>query len=120
MMAGRQEGLQGVEEDGGKAHPGLWRTRTDQDRERGAHLIGSGFLLLDTLLVDGHGSGIGGGGGIVGSVDRAVRVSLGTRMLWWGIIGERREDGRWEYGLKRGEHLDGTRSLRGELFKRSR
>ena len=120
MAAGRQEGLRGVGEDEGKADPGLWRTRTDQDREREAHLIGSGFLLLDTLLVDSHGSSIRRGGGMAGSVNRAVRVSLRTRMLWWGVIGERREDGRWEYGLKRGEHLDGTRSLRGELFKRSR
>ena len=111
MTSGRQEGLRGVEEDGGKADLGLWRTHTDQDREREAHLVGSGFLLLDTLLVNGHGSNIRGGG-MVGSVDRVVRVSLRTRMFWWGVIGERREDGRWKYGSKRGEHLDGTHSLR--------
>lgn len=45
---------------------------------------------------------------LVGGV---VLVLVG-RGVWWGVIGEGGEDGGWEDCLKRGEHLDGIRSLR--------
>lgn len=83
----------------------MWRS--GRDREREAHLVGSGFLLLYALLVDGHWSGVGRGRGTAVSLGSLVGILLGL-LLWWGVVGEGGEDGRWEYGLKRGEHLAGA------------
>ena len=67
---------------------------------RGAHLVGSPFLLLDTLLVGGHRSVVGRGGGIVISVSRVVGGVLRGPVLGCGVVGDGGEDGRWEYALK--------------------
>ena len=85
-------------------------------RGREAHLIGSPFLLLDALFVDGHGPVVVGERGIVISVANVAGVLLGL-VLGGGVIGDGGEDGRWEYVLKRREHLDTIRSPRGELWR---
>jgi hypothetical protein len=76
-----------------------------------AHLIGSPFLLLDSLLVDVHRSVVGRGRVVI-SVGYVVGALVGL-ILDHGTTGGGREDGRWEYALKRGEHLGTTRLHRG-------
>lgn len=111
----------GARKQGGcrKAHPQLWRFLTDEGGEGETHFVGSSFLLLDALFVDGHHPGVGGGGGIVISVG-GVRGVFSGLVLGGGGVGDGGEDGRWEYALKGCEHLDAIRSSRGELWRRSR
>ena len=83
-----------------KSASALWRFRTGGGGERGAHLVGSPFLLLDALLVDGHRCAFGRGKGIVVSVASAVGGVLRGLILGWGAVGDGGEDGRWEHALK--------------------
>ena len=101
-----------------KAHRNMWRFHTDSGGEQEAHLVGSSFLLLGAPLVEGHCSIVGRGGGIVILVGSVVGLLLGL-ILGCGVIGDGREDGRWEYTLKRREHLDTNRLPRGESLRRS-
>lgn len=70
---------------------------------REAHLIGSSFLLLDSLLVGVHCSVLRRGRAVI-LAGYVVGVLLGL-ILGCRVVGERREDGGREYILKRGEHL---------------
>ena len=72
-------------------------------------LVGSRLLFLDPLLVCGHGSIFGKGGRVVIRVECAVG-GLVRFVLCCGVVGDGREDSRWEYVLKGGEHL-GTTNL---------
>jgi len=68
--------------------------------ERGAHLVGSPFLLLDAPLVGGHGSVGGRGRGKVISVASAVWGVVRVLIPGWAFGGGGGEDGRWEDALK--------------------
>ena len=52
----------------------------------GAHLVGSPFLFLDALLVDGHRSVVGRGRGIVISVASAAGGVLGGLIPGRGVV----------------------------------
>lgn len=72
-----------------------------------AHLIGSSFLLLDTLLVDGHCSVVGRGRVVI-----LVGYVAGALLLGRRVTGDGREDGSWKNVLKRREHLSKIRLAR--------
>jgi len=79
-----------------------------------AHLTGFPFLLLDALLVDSHGSPVGGGGGEVIFVGGVVGALLGLiKILGCGVVGDGGEDRRREHVPERREHLGAIRSTRG-------
>ena len=69
-----------------------------------AHLVGSSFLLLDSLLVDAH-HRVGRGGRVAIVVGCGFAGVLLGLVLGRGTGGDGREEGRGKHALKRGEHL---------------